>query len=172
MGFDLAVLSGAKPFEPDEAAEIYSRLAAGEDWEVLLQPDPNVDRFVQDITGQWPEIDDVGPGEADRCPWSQAFELSPAHVLTAMVWSRVDDVAPVYIQTALRHSLHVFDPQSGLLHSPGQAPRAATLRPPAARTCAKCGKPIEPADLTAEDPAGGGVFHLGCMLGGWPPGPN
>lgn len=87
-----------------------------------------------------------------------------------MVWSRADDVGPAFIETALKHRLHVFDPQEGVLHAPGRAPQPTSAKPIQRRICARCGKEIGESELTAELPGTPGVYHLQCMLTAWPPG--
>src|SRR5258708_3528595 len=126
VSFDLVVLSGAKALDADGAQEIYGHLCDGEPWDRFLVPDPKIADFVLEITRRWPQVDDIPSDEVDRSPWSVRFDVSPAHVISAMVWSRADDVAPVYIGIALKHGLNVFDPQEGILHSPGMAPRGST----------------------------------------------
>lgn len=168
MSFDLAVFSSVRPLEPAQAADIYKRLAAGESWDRLLERDPRVADFVREITRRWPQIDAVPRDEIESCPWSVEFEISPAHVISALIWSRVEDVAPVYIETALKHGLNAFDPQADTLYSPSLAPRHASSTNAAPRICARCGKPIAEGELSAEVPGQGEVFHIGCLLADWP----
>lgn len=170
MSFDLVVLSGAEALDANRAHEIYEHLCEGEPWDRFLLADPKIADFVHEITRSWPQVDDMPPNEVERSPWSVQFDVSPAHVISAIVWSRADEVAPVYVATALKHGLNVFDPQEGMLHSPGMAPRGSNPRRSDARICAKCGKPIDSSELTAELPGAEGVYHLGCMLSDWPPG--
>jgi hypothetical protein len=49
---------------------------------------------------------------------STAFHVSPAHVIIGMAFSRVDEAPPVCVEIAMRHQLHVYDPQAETLHSP------------------------------------------------------
>jgi hypothetical protein len=58
------------------------------------------------------------PDDVDDCPWNVAFDESPAHVITAIAFSRADEVAPVYVDTALRHGLYVYDPQDDKVYRP------------------------------------------------------
>jgi len=170
VSFDLVVLSGAKALDADRAQEIYEHLCEGEPWDRFLIADPRIADFVHEITRRWPQVDDMPPDEVERSPWSVQFDVSLTHVISAMVWSKADEVAPVYVATALKHGLNVFDPQEGILHSPGMASRSSTPRRPAPRICARCRKPIDPSELTAELPGAEGLYHLGCMLSDWPPG--
>lgn len=170
MSYDLVALSGVDPMDADQAADIYHHLSDGRSWDSLLHPDPNVAAFVKEITRRWPQLDDVPEDEVDMCPWSVELELSPAHAVGSMRWSRADDVGSVFIDMALKHRLNVFDPQEGVLHAPGIEPRSVSPRPRPARVCAKCGKPIGEAELTAELPGAPGIYHLQCMLRNWPPG--
>ncbi len=166
VSFDLVVLSGVRPLEPREAVVTYERICNGEPWSAVLAADPNLSEFFKEITRRWPDIDD--PQSGPDCPWTSGLELSPAHAVFPISWSRVEDVPPVIIETALRYGLHVYDGQEDVVHSPGQVARAAqTPRPE--RICPRCGKPIEATELSAEIPGTDGVFHMGCLLNDWPP---
>jgi len=119
MSFDLAVLSGKKPLSSDGAGEIYAQLCESPGtWPTLLEPDERIDAFVLEITTRWPQIDDVPEEEVDDCPWNIAFDQSPAHAISCISWSRAEEVFPVYVETALRHGLYVYDPQEDRLLVP------------------------------------------------------
>ena len=118
MSYDLAVLSAKRHLTPEDAAEAYERLCEEEDAMALVEPDGRIDAFVAEITARWPEIDDVRDDDIDGSPWNVAFDRSPGHIISAISWDRVDEVMPIYIETALRHGLYVYDPQEDFLHAP------------------------------------------------------
>ena len=120
---------------------------------------------MKEITALWPQVDDLRGDDVDGSRWSVAFDVSPAHVISAILWAHVDEVVPIYLETALNLGLNVYDPQASLLHSAGQKARALAPRAPSVRICAKCGKPIDPGQPSAETPGRDGVFHLACFLG-------
>jgi hypothetical protein len=121
MSFDLAVLSAKRPLNPEAVGQIYVQLCEEPDtWATLLEPDERVDAFVTETTTRWPQIDDVPEEEVDDCPWNVAFDQSPAHAISCISWSRAEEVAPVYIEAALRHGLYVYDPQEDRLFAPGK----------------------------------------------------
>jgi hypothetical protein len=165
MSFDLAILSAAKPLDPDAASEAYHRLAKGEAWAGVLAADPRIGDFVKDITGRWPQPDDLPEEQLDSCPWVSSFDITPASVWTGIQWNRAGDVGYAVIETAKRHGLYVFDPQEGLLHSPGRQPQPITPRPREARICAGCGKAIPPGEFTVERSGQPGLYHIKCLLG-------
>lgn len=80
--------------------------------------DERIEAFVADITARWPQIDDMPEEDVDECPWNVAFDQSPGHVISAIAWSRVEEVVPVFVETAHRHGLLVFDPQADALYAP------------------------------------------------------
>ena len=77
-----------------------------------------MDAFVAEITARWPQIDDVPDDEVDECPWNVQFDQSPAHVASTIAWSRAEEIHPVYIETARRHGLYVYDPQDDRVYEP------------------------------------------------------
>ena len=117
MSFDLAVLSGKRRLTHEDAADAYERLCDEDDPDVV-EPDERIDAFVEEVTGRWPEIDDLPEEEVDDSPWTVALDRSPGHVLATISWDRVDEVAPVVVEVALKHGLHVYDPQEDELHAP------------------------------------------------------
>lgn len=161
VSFDLAVLSGAQPLSADQAREAYERLAAGEQWSAVLQPDPRVAQFVSALSARWPDLGTLPATQMDTSPWSNGFEVSPAHVLINMRWSAPDQVIGFCETTAARLGLNLFDPQDGTLYAPGKDPMSATPRPQKTLTCEVCGKLIDPGTPYAESPK---VMHMTCLF--------
>jgi hypothetical protein len=119
LSFDLAAFSGTRPLTRERVVDAYVRLSDDPDgWKVLLEADPAVEAFVAEISARWPQIDDVPNDEVDDCPWNVAFDQSTAHVSSAIAFSRADEVAPVYIDAAVRHGLYVYDPQDDKVYAP------------------------------------------------------
>ncbi len=142
MSFDLAVLSGQKRLIPADAGQIYVQLCEEPDtWSDLLEADDRVAAFVDEITARWPQIDDVPEDEVDDCPWNIEFDQSPAHAISCIAWSRAEEVAPVYLEIALRHGLYVYNPQEDKLFAPT---RRLELRvawpPPSSSTTPRTGR--------------------------------
>jgi len=119
-------MSGRRPLSREEGGRIYALLGE-EPWDELLEPDERVAAFVREITDRWPQIDDVPEEEVDDCPWAVEFDQSPAHVISCISWSRAEEVFPVYVETALRHGLYVYDPQDERLFAPEEPPGSTRL---------------------------------------------
>jgi hypothetical protein len=161
VSFDLAVLSGRRPLDADQAQDAYEQLASGADWAAVLDEDERVGEFVAALSARWPEIDTLREDQVDASPWSGGFEVSPAHVLLTMRFDAPGAVIEFCESTALGLGLNVFDPQDGTLYSPGREPRHATPRPQKTLICEACGKVIEPGTPHAESPK---LMHLECMF--------
>jgi len=161
MSFDLAVLSGARRLDPDQARDAYDRLAKGAKWSAVVAKDDRVAQFVAALSARWPDIDSLPESQVDASPWSGGFEVSPGHVLITMRFTAPDDVLEFCLAKARELGLNVFDPQDGTLYSPDEQPRQATPKPQKAMTCERCGKIIEPGTPYAESPQ---VLHMACLM--------
>ncbi|HEY6876322.1 MAG TPA: hypothetical protein VI384_08180, partial [Candidatus Dormibacteraeota bacterium] len=113
MSFDLAVLSATRPLTADQARDAYHRLASGENWSAVLTPDDRIAEFVAAVSARWPEVDTLPESQLDASPWSNGFDVSPAHVLLNIRWSSPDTVIKFCEETASRLGLNLFDPQDG-----------------------------------------------------------
>ena len=109
MSFDLGVFHVDSPISSSEAAEIYVQLCEGN--VDVVNPSENIDSFVQELTSQYPQIDDYSDEDVDDCPWSTSFDISDGSVVMPMVWSRVEEVAPVVMRLAAKYDLACYDPQ-------------------------------------------------------------
>jgi len=154
VSFDLAIRSAARPLDPDQALRAYQRLAEGEEWSSVLPEDPRIGPFVRALGARWPDLDSLPESEVDASPWSGGFELSPAHAVVFIRWSRCEEIAPVVIATALQPGLFVLDPQEGILHSPDGSERPITPVAAPSLVCERCGKPIEAGEPYAEASGG------------------
>ena len=161
MSFDLAVLSGMRPLDADQARDAYERLATGADWAAVLKEDGRIGQFVAALSARWPDIDTLPEEQVAASPWSGGFEVSPAHVLVTMRFEAPNAVLEFCESTALGLGLNVFDPQDGTLYSPGQEPRQATPRRQKTLICEACGKLIDPGTPHAESPK---LMHLECVF--------
>ena len=161
MSFDLAVLSGTRPLDADQAREAYESLGRGVDWSAVLPEDGRILQFVAALSARWPDIDTLREAEVESSPWSGGFEVSPAHVALTTRFSAPNAVFEFCTSTALGLGLNVFDPQDGTLYSPGKDPRMATPRPQKTLICEACGKPIEAGTPHAETPK---LIHLECLF--------
>jgi hypothetical protein len=156
MSWDLGILSATDRLEPDAAATIYDQLVSGADWRALLRPDERISFFIDEIRARWPALEDQDEAELEG-PWSEQFDISPAHAILVIGLTWADEVAPFVVETALRHGLNVFDPQDDQLYSPGQKPRKARRKRQALR-CTRCGKKIRGPHIEESD----GIYHVGC----------
>ena len=146
MGFDLAVLSGAKQLTADEARDAYSQLASGANWSEVLQGDPRIAQFAAALSTQWPDI-----GEVD---------VSPAYVFLGISGLAPEAAIEFCETTASELGLNLFDPQDETLYAPGREPQKATPLPQRTLICQRCGKVIEPGTPHAESPR---LLHLECL---------
>jgi hypothetical protein len=165
VSFDLAVLSATRPLTADEARDAYHRLAAGEEWSAVLEPDEHIAQFVSALSARWPDLDTLPESHLDASPWSNGFDVSPAHVLLNMRWSSPDDVVEFCEVTATKLGLNLFDPQDETLYAAGKGPVKAKPVPQKALVCAVCGRLIEPGVPYAESPR---LMHLECMFKNFP----
>jgi hypothetical protein len=163
VSFDLVVLSGAHDLDADEARDAYRQLAAGADWSTVLGEDARIGQFVDALSARWPDIDTLRDDQVDASPWSNGFDVSPAHVVLNMRSNAPDAVIEFCEATALGLGLNLFDPQDGTLYSRGKEPRKATPLPEKTLICEQCGEPIAPGEPHVESPR---LLHMKCLLPG------
>lgn len=145
MSFDLVVLSGARPLEPDAARDAYHHVSSGAAWREVLDEDARVAEFAAAFTARWPDTVEL--------------EASPAHLILSIPGSAPDAVIDFCETTAMRMGLNLFDPQDGTLYSAGQPPRKATPLPRPMLRCQRCGELIEGGPYV-ESPR---LLHLECL---------
>ncbi len=116
MSFDLGVWHLASGPGAARAGDVYGRLCEGDLSDVI--PHPSVAAFLEEITERFPQIDEWPEETIDDCPWNVAFDVSDAHVLMCIAWSRCEEVAPWILEVARKHHLFLYDPQSDELHAP------------------------------------------------------
>ncbi|OWR29833.1 hypothetical protein CDO73_12155 [Saccharibacillus sp. O23] len=114
MSFDLAVWYPAKNLTNEEAREVYIQLCEGEI--DAVRPHEAIDRFYSAVTSMHPEIDEVADEDIDDldvCPWSNAFDRSPGHLILSCVWSKAEYVEELIVKLAREYGLAVYNPQTG-----------------------------------------------------------
>jgi hypothetical protein len=116
MSFDLAVMHVEEPINEERAVKIYHALCEG-DYEVL-PPGENVERFYQELTAQYPDLDQLSDDEAEDSPWSDSLDVSDGAVVMCIRWSRADDMAAFVKGLAAKHGLACYDPQEDVMHLP------------------------------------------------------
>jgi hypothetical protein len=82
---------------------------------------PSIDRFYDELTDRYPELDDVPEtriDDMDYSPWSCRIARSPGYVIASCVWSKADEVRLSISELARKHRLAFFDPQSGIIFYP------------------------------------------------------
>ena len=124
MSCDYAVWFPHKRLSDKEAGELYGALCDSDMSGV--QAHPAIAAFLAELTSKHPQIDDVAEEEIDNhdlCPWSVAFDQSPAHLIMCCVWSKADYVGQLLRDLALKHGLALYDPQSERITYPGEVPR-------------------------------------------------
>ncbi|MER5398913.1 hypothetical protein [Streptomyces sp. NPDC002599] len=120
MSFDLAVWFESERIPVSDAAGTYERLCDGDLAGAGVVASEAVAAFHRELTGRFPELsaaEDDGPG-AEASPWAARFDVSAAHVIMPMSWSRAGGTAPEVVALAGRHGLVCFDPQARVLHRP------------------------------------------------------
>jgi hypothetical protein len=116
MSFDLGVWYPQERLANNEAGELYVRLCDGDTSGVI--PNPAVDEFYAELTAKHPESDTIPRDKIDDhdyCPWSCKLDYSPAHVIMCCVWHKATDVSRLVENLACKHSLAMYDPQSGIV---------------------------------------------------------
>ena len=124
MSCDFAVWFPHRRLTNEQAGALYAQLCEGTT--AGVKGSPAVDAFYEEITARHPELDSVPADridDKDLCPWSVAFDRSPAHLIMSCVWSKADYVEGLVRELARKHGLAVFDPQSGTVTYP-ESPRA------------------------------------------------
>ncbi|MFI0961468.1 hypothetical protein ACH4S8_08690 [Streptomyces sp. NPDC021080] len=133
MSFDLAVWFESGRVPVADATRTYERLCDGDVAGAGVVVSEAVAVFHRELTDRFPELSataDLGPG-AEASPWTAGLDVSAAHVIMPMSWSRADGTAPEVVALAGRHGLVCFDPQAQVLHRPPaqRGTDAPSLRP-------------------------------------------
>jgi hypothetical protein len=117
MSFDLAVWEGPRPRTDSEAQSEFKRLTASPVGAGPSgPPGDKIRAFIAAITAVYPDITDLPDDEVDDGVWSDGPLLGNARgpfFYFGIVWSRVEEVAPVVANPATKHGLVCFDPQRG-----------------------------------------------------------
>lgn len=119
MSCDFAVWHPSRLLTSRQAGELYTTLCDGDLSGVVAHP--SVGSFYADVTAKHPEIDAIPEdriGDFDYCPWSIAFDRSPAHLIMCCVWPKAEYVGDLLLQLASSHGLVIYDPQSERVHFP------------------------------------------------------
>ena len=130
MSCDHAVWFPSRRLSDEAAGELYVRLCEGD--ASGLVANPAVDAFYEELTQLHPQIDDVAEerlDDKDHCPWSIAFDRSPAHLVMCCVWSKADYVSGLLRALARKHGLALYDPQSERVWYPDDAAEAPATKP-------------------------------------------
>ncbi len=114
MSFDLCILTANLP-DYETALTLYYKLCEGEVPDVA--PNRSLDRFNEELSERFPEIDRLSEEEIEDSPWTNAHDRSNAHILVCIRWDRQLEMAPIVLEIAKRHQLLVLDPQSRTLHT-------------------------------------------------------
>ena len=114
MSFDLCILASNLP-DYKTALTLYYKLCEGEVPDVA--PNRSLDRFYEELSLAFPEIDSLSEEEIEDSPWTNAHDRSNVHIIVCICWDRQLEIAPIVLEIAKRHQLSVLDPQSRTLHT-------------------------------------------------------
>ncbi|MET8858600.1 hypothetical protein [Streptomyces sp. NPDC004579] len=133
MSFDLAVWFESGRVSVADATRTYERLCDGDLTGAGVVANEAVAAFRRELTDRFPAPSATADDDArtEASPWAAGLDVSAAHVIMPMSWSRADDTAPEVVALAGRHGLVCLDPQAQVLHRP-PAQRGAdglSLRP-------------------------------------------
>ncbi|MFJ6083913.1 hypothetical protein ACIQI8_21180 [Streptomyces sp. NPDC092369] len=132
MSFDLAVWYEPGRISTSAAAEKYQRLCDGDTSAAGVVANDAVTMFHRALIADFPELQDSTPGsvtelvpdpaadspQVEASPWTAGLDVSDAHVIMPISWSRAGATAPAVLALAGRHGLVCFDPQAEVLHLP------------------------------------------------------
>lgn len=118
MSFDLTFWSAKEPVTEEAAARIYDELTDG--LAGVVDESPAIESFFNDVVAVYPDLVEENMEEA---PWASAIYHNAECVITAISWSRHQEVAQVLIDLANRHGLTAYDPQDRVIHHPSAANR-------------------------------------------------
>ena len=119
MSFDVAVWSQVHR-SVKQASQVYLKLCDNDT--SLLQPQPDsaqdIEAFLQELTQRYPPPSAYTDETADECLWSNDFDISEAHVLLSIPFSRVAEAAAWIVDLAYKHHLIFYNPQNGTIRLP------------------------------------------------------
>jgi hypothetical protein len=120
VGFDLAVWFEPERVSASDAAGKYERLCGSDLAGAGVVASEAVSAFHQALIADFPELSSAGDDcqQVTVSPWMAGLDVSAAHVLMPMSWSRASETAPEVVALAGRHGLVCFDPQAEVLHLP------------------------------------------------------
>lgn len=113
MSFDLSFWHEDVQSTPDRAADIYDRLADGEDGVVPRAPE--IDDFFAEVVAVFGDLTEEN---IDESPWTSPLYRTPECVIANLAYSRSEEVAPVLRRLASRYRLTTYDPQNREVHPP------------------------------------------------------
>lgn len=113
VSFDLVYWYENAQSTPGRAAEIYDRLADGE--EGVVPRVPAIDDFFAEIVAMFGDLTEDGIEES---PWAARLYRTPECVIVNLAYSRSEEVAPVLRSSASKHRLTAYDPQNQQVHPP------------------------------------------------------
>ncbi|MFD5819408.1 hypothetical protein [Streptomyces sp. NPDC127038] len=133
MSFDLAVWFESGRVSVAEATRTYERLCEGDLAGAGVVANEAVAAFHRELAARFPDLSEAEGDDVrvEASPWAAGLDVSAAHVIMPISWSRADGTAPEVLALAGRHGLVCLDPQAQVLHRP-PAQRGAdglSLRP-------------------------------------------
>jgi len=68
--------------------------------------------FVEALLARYPDLDDGADGETVWSSGPLGSDISGDFINLGVIWSRCDEAEPFIRETAHKHGLHFYDPQS------------------------------------------------------------
>jgi hypothetical protein len=114
MSYDMAVWVGAKPSDDAAALKEYEEL-----WEKYEDTEesahPEILAFIDDLTKRYPDLTELDDDHVDDSPWADGpltGNVMGPFFYFAMTYSGAEEAVPFVAETAARHGLVCFDPQT------------------------------------------------------------
>jgi hypothetical protein len=124
VSFDLYLWATPSPVTADQASDICSRLARGD--QSATTPRPRLLEFAGELVARYPRLEDLT--DPAGSPWSMSPDATPERVILSMGFSRAPEVSPDILRLASQHGLVCYDPQARQVHHPAQATPDGALR--------------------------------------------
>ena len=108
MSFDMAFWYEAQPPTQARMAEVYQILADSGGETGVVESNAAVDQFFADVISMF---GDLTGEDADESPWMSQLHHTSECVITAISWSRSQEVRQALLELAKKNSLTAYDPQ-------------------------------------------------------------
>ncbi len=116
MSFKIAVWSGKKKVNKQEALAVYERILQGncED----LQESDNIEHFLKELAKEIPSYENIPEDKRANGPWEEPFTVSDSYVLLSLRRERCVEAVPIILKMATKSDLTYYDPQHQVVYNP------------------------------------------------------